>query len=76
MNLMAELDRLTSPAPCASKIRSLSAAEISELQAAGKITPIKDIPFLHTKKRVSFLPEPKGGNLYGKSIAACKRFYL
>lgn len=76
MNLDSELDRLTAPAPCASRPRILSREEIMGLQTSGQITELKDIPVFHIMRRVSFPPEPQGGSLYGKTIPACKRFHL
>lgn len=76
MNLDVELDRITAPPACASRLRKLSRDEIEGLQAAGKITPLSAIPVFHLMRRESFPPEPQGGSLYGKSIPACKRFHL
>jgi len=68
MNLDHELDKLTAPAFCASALRSLSRAEIDELRSAGRITDIRDIPFLHQLRRESYPPFLRSGTSYGRSL--------
>lgn len=47
MNLLAELERLTMPAPRASSVRRLSIVEIEQLVMGGEITPIDQVLSQH-----------------------------
>jgi hypothetical protein len=52
MNLMRELDRLTEPQG-ASRVRTLSADEVANLERTGRITPLEQIPKSHAMTRSS-----------------------
>lgn len=73
MNLYAELDKITAPAPKASNVRTLSRDEIAELQASGSITPLEEIPYRHLMGRVS-LPGPRNYTTYDRKITNRYRF--
>jgi hypothetical protein len=64
MDLYRELSRITEPPPAASKVRSLTPDEIKQLMATGQITPVEQIPELHTRPRIHF-PRDWGRGTYG-----------
>lgn len=68
MDLFYELDRMTSPEPCCSAGKVLSAAVVAELVQAGKVTDPALIAHFHMQMRVSYPAAIRGGSTFGRSL--------
>lgn len=64
MDLMRELERITSPPFVSSQAKVLDASEIAALDALGMITPLHMIPMDRSRPRVSFPECWNGGHQF------------